>query len=107
MRSLNYRKLFLITWFVITIATTSLCRNVAEADAMLAIANQNTPKRSHRQSKEMKFDAVYDTHNGHQQAVVDESPAADEPLAIQDDVADDNDDDDSPWTRLLENWVVK
>lgn len=95
MRSLNYRKLFLITWFVITIATTSLCRNVAEADAMLAIANQNTPKRSHRQSKEMKFDAVDDT------------PAADEPLAIQDDVADDNDDDDSPWTRLLENWVVK
>lgn len=103
MRSINYHQVFLITWCVITIATTSLCRNVAEADTMLVNENKNTPKRSHRQSKEMKFvaaDEVDRNNNGHPST---EEVA--EPLAVDDDGG--YDDDDTSWSRLLEDWVVR
>lgn len=103
MRSINYRRVFLITWCVITIATTSLCRNVAEADTMLVDANKNNPRRSHRQSKEMKFDAdeVDRNNSGHQQT----EGVAGEPLTVDDDGG--YEDDDTSWSRLLEDWVVR
>lgn len=129
--------IFLIAIGVLTITAASItCRNVeADADTAAAVAVVDNvaaattssivttaptvakipaPRVRSRQSKEMKFDKDKTDNIRHDEpttiAAVTSSPQASTLSDVESNIDDGEDIDDvgsSPWTMLLEDWVVR
>lgn len=123
--------IFLIAIGVLTITAAITCRNVeTDADAAAAlidvaattsstlttpptVAKIPAPRVRSRQSKEMKFDKIDNLRHDEPKIAAVTTP---QPLALSDEEIADNGEDkvedfddvgSSPWTMLLEDWVVR